>query len=946
MLTLHARLEQALSPRYADLAELASGGMGVVFRARDVTLDRPVAIKILVPELATAAGAARFRREAQILARLSHPNIVPVHAADEADGLFYYVMDLVEGETLGQRLEGGPLDKREVHQVARDLLSALSRVHREGVVHRDIKPDNIFLANGRAMLADFGVAQWESGSSASLTRTSDRPGTPSWMSPEQLRGGPVTPRTDLYALAMVLYEASTGRRWDSFETPDRADWSGVPWPLSRALQKALEPAAANRWSDAAAFAQALERPRALPWIVAGVVGVAGLLAVAELKDAFPSTAGEVPSGPRADLSLLPFEGGDSAALGRRLAQLVGNRMEWYPRWDMVPTPQSFAAWDQRRRGEHEPPDALAERAVGGALLRRGDAWILVLTVRADSGRGLVDEIEVPGHPSDQLGWSRAAAESLVVHLFPAEAPQFRELTGRSTRSLPAERELLAGNVAFQLDNLAEADSHYSRALQLDPGFAQAAWQRMVVARWRREVSDSSLRALLEEHGDQLPVMYRELSQAQLMPNLLERQAELGRLARTYADRGIVRYMAADELFHRGPLAGVPLDTGVELLAEVGRDRVNVDYASLHDEAAWGFIRLGREEDARREMDLRRERTTGSTDLQSANRAAFVQLAWEARFQPWKAALKTRWLLWRADSATTADLAQYLRVGLLFDVPRLQRSLARALEEHGPTDSVRLQGLIGGALARLMTGEWEDGLARMERAAETLRAPDMRLQLAEWRTLPEFLGLPRRGERERREALAVLAEVAEGGPLAARAAWSLALEALAREDTVEFGARHAQVHAAAPSGAGPARLDVLLHAYAAAARSRPDSALLLSSVLFETDSAGLLGGPFARAILYSGRAAWYTRLGQHREADHSLLWYGNSEFSGWMTGAPQAGEVDAVLGPAARLRRAASALQLGDSAAACGHVQRVRDLWRDADPGFKALLLPFKELRCA
>ncbi|HEU4799138.1 MAG TPA: serine/threonine-protein kinase [Gemmatimonadales bacterium] len=929
MLTLHTRLEQALSPRYTDFAELASGGMGVVFRARDVTLDRPVAIKVLVPELATAAGATRFRREAQILARLSHPNIVPVHAADEVVGLFYYVMDLVEGETLGQRLEKGPLDTESVLQLARELLSALARVHRAGVIHRDIKPDNVFLADGRAMLADFGVAQWDADADTSLTRTSDRPGTPSWMAPEQLRGAPVTPRTDLYAVGMVLFEATTGRRWDSLTTPDRADWSGVPWPLSRALRRALEPVPADRWPDAAAFARALE-PRTMLGTITRVSLAAGLVLLAVAV--WPGTA-DSPALP-ADLSIGPFEEGDSAELGRRLAKLVGNRLEWYPRWTMTPTLLSFG------------PDApSAAHRVGGALLRRGEGWTMMLTVRTDNGRRLLDEIEVPGNPADQLGWSRAAAESLVVHLFPREAREFRELTGRTTRNLQAERELLTGNDAFQLDNLDSAEAHYQSALRLDPGFAQAAWQLMLVRRWQREPIDEQLREFFAQHGDDLPVLYREVTRAQLDPDLVRRQASLVQLAEAHPDHGLVGHMAADELFHRGPLTGVPLSEAVARLAAVGGSQSYVNSANLYDEAAWGYIRLGQADSAKRQMAKRRNRTGGDAMAESRHRGQFIQLAWDARFRPWLAALKSQWLVWRADAATTVELARYLRVGLMFDVPELQQSLARALVERGETDAVRHQGLVAGALASLMLGQWTAGLSRLDSYSVARPSAEMQLQQAEWRLLPELLGLPPRPDVERQRAMVAISAIADTGSLAPRAAWTVALLALDRGDTLEFHRRHHAVHRAATSGAGARRLDILLHAYSAASRSQPDSALILSTALFETDSAGRLGGPFARAMLYVGRGEWYTALGRHRDADRSWLWYTNTAFDGWPHDEPQAAEVDAVLGPAARLRRALASLQLGNTTAACEHVHRVRELWHKADSSFTALLGPFTELGC-
>jgi serine/threonine protein kinase len=170
MPSLLERLREALEPRYEVEAEVASGGMATVFRARDTSLERVVAVKVLRPDLATATGEARFLREARVLASFSHPNMVSIHDAGEADGLFFYIMDFVEGDTLATRLEQGPLDAYGVLRMGRDLLAALQRIHEAGVVHRDVKPGNVFLVDGRTLLADFGVASVPASGDDVLTR--------------------------------------------------------------------------------------------------------------------------------------------------------------------------------------------------------------------------------------------------------------------------------------------------------------------------------------------------------------------------------------------------------------------------------------------------------------------------------------------------------------------------------------------------------------------------------------------------------------------------------------------------------------------------------------------------------------------------------------------------------------------------------------------------------
>jgi len=253
------RLRIALAPQYEVERELASGGMGTVFLARDPKLDRKVAIKILRPNLTSSTASERFLREARTLARLSHPNIVPVHAAGDADGLSYYVMEYVEGDTLKERLAAGAMPKEEVLKLADDLLSALEAAHERGIVHRDVKPGNIFLVGDRALLADFGIAKSSDTSGEGLTAAGHPIGTPGYMPPEQLLGEDVTPATDVLAAGMVICEALTGRQWSIGSSSEEADWSDVPSELVTPLRRALEWEPEDRWQKAASFRNALAR---------------------------------------------------------------------------------------------------------------------------------------------------------------------------------------------------------------------------------------------------------------------------------------------------------------------------------------------------------------------------------------------------------------------------------------------------------------------------------------------------------------------------------------------------------------------------------------------------------------------------------------------------------------------------------------------------------------
>jgi serine/threonine-protein kinase len=266
-------LQEAVAGRYAVEQELGRGGMGVVFLARDLALDRLVAIKLLPPALAASADRrARFLREARTAARLSHPNIVPIHSVEESDGLVFFVMGYVAGETLGERVRRhGRLPASEVTHVVREVAWALAYAHRQGVVHRDVKPENILLERdgGRAMVTDFGIAQ-VSGEAAD-TPAGQVVGTARAVSPEQAAGESVDGRSDLYSLGVTAYLAATGQ-W-----PFDADTAAavlakhltqapppvlglrpdLPAPLAAAIERCLAKSPADRFASGEELAAAI-----------------------------------------------------------------------------------------------------------------------------------------------------------------------------------------------------------------------------------------------------------------------------------------------------------------------------------------------------------------------------------------------------------------------------------------------------------------------------------------------------------------------------------------------------------------------------------------------------------------------------------------------------------------------------------------------------------------
>jgi serine/threonine-protein kinase len=337
------QLGTALSDRYRITRELGAGGMATVYLAHDLKHDRDVAIKVLHPELAAALGGDRFLSEIKTTAKLQHPHILPLLDSGDADGLLYYVMPYVEGETLRSRLSRErqlPID--DALRVAREVADALGSAHAHGIIHRDIKPENILLQGGHALVADFGIAlAVQQAGGARMTQTGLSLGTPQYMSPEQAMGEKtVDLRADIYALGAVTYEMLTGdppftgssvqaivAKVMSAE-PERPTLirKTIPPGVEAAVLTALAKLPADRFASAGEFAAALANPAAtmsragVPpalargrrgWLITAAVGAAALVTGLMLGGRRASEPGSVRSTETVHAS---FALGDSAAV--------------------------------------------------------------------------------------------------------------------------------------------------------------------------------------------------------------------------------------------------------------------------------------------------------------------------------------------------------------------------------------------------------------------------------------------------------------------------------------------------------------------------------------------------------------------------------------------------------------------------------------------------------
>ncbi|MEO7084887.1 MAG: protein kinase [Gemmatimonadaceae bacterium] len=340
MTVLRDELQRTLGSAYTLERELGGGGMSTVFVARDTALGRAVVVKVLPYELAASVSVDRFKREIMLSAALQHPHIVPVLSAGEADGLPFFIMPFVEGESLRARLARGPLSVREAVSILKDVARALVYAHGRGIIHRDIKPDNILLSGGSATVTDFGVAKAVAvsrgrerlsapGHSGTITMVGTSIGTPAYMAPEQAAGDPNTDqRADLYALGIVGYEMLVGTPPFHGRAPQQllaaqlteppppigSRRYDVPQALSALIMKLLEKDPGNRPRQAADVARTLEdptvvsgtyasatmpratKPKRVLWALAG----AGILASIAAGGAWFNNRKAEPTNPGAD----------------------------------------------------------------------------------------------------------------------------------------------------------------------------------------------------------------------------------------------------------------------------------------------------------------------------------------------------------------------------------------------------------------------------------------------------------------------------------------------------------------------------------------------------------------------------------------------------------------------------------------------------------------------
>jgi tRNA A-37 threonylcarbamoyl transferase component Bud32/TolB-like protein len=521
-----ARLRAALADRYEIGEEIGRGGMALVFKARDRRHDRDVAIKLLRPELAVALGAERFQREIQIESKLQHPHILTLHDSGHAGDLLYYVMPFVDGESLREQLKReGQLTTEATLAIARDVGSALAYAHDKGVIHRDVKPENILLASGQALLADFGIAQAVSDVGVEqLTDSGLAIGTPHYMSPEQADGrGRVDARSDIYSLGCVLFETLAGEppftgrtaqavisRHMQERVPSlQVVRPGVPAHIAAAIEKSLAKNPVDRFPSVQGLLRALESPGTVPTPPAGwraalrrwparatVAGLAVAVVVAVISIVRPPSVAlareKVAVFPIAERGLPP----EQAGAGRSMTYLIEAALDHAEPLRFIDVasrlgasqladPELITAAEARTVAR----DRGAAFSLTGVVQGHGDSITVILRLADVAADSTLMQKSVTGgtaEPLHHLGIDAVTA-LLPALIDPGRAIDLNVIRDRQTAAVAL---WLQGELQYRQSQYARALDRYRRALAEDSALVVAAVKGAQAASWQHRQSEA------------------------------------------------------------------------------------------------------------------------------------------------------------------------------------------------------------------------------------------------------------------------------------------------------------------------------------------------------------------------------------------------------------------------------------------------------------------------
>ena len=591
-----------IAGRYALERELGRGGMATVYLARDTKHSRPVAIKVLDAELARWVGAGRFLREIEITANLQHPHILPLHDSGEFDGLVYYVMPYVAGETLRDRLRRErPLPVADAVSLARDVASALDHAHRRGVVHRDIKPGNILIEDGQAIVADFGVARAIDASAAgdgnpgglATTRPGQTLGTPAYMSPEQVSGEhELTASSDVYSLGCVVYEMLAGdppfpgtsaravmvRHLNERPPPLRVRRPEVPEWIAGAVTKAMAKDPADRFPTAGEFGEALaglhasvaappgevrsaaarRRRIALGALTVTAIAIAGIALLA--PDRRPAV-----SAPATTIAVFPLVPAVSdtalTRLGREMAVTLSASLDGVGgirTADALTVLANARATDEPQR----LADAVAlgrrlgaRSVVYGSVVRVGNRARIDVTLHSTSTTDPLARVTVTARPDDITALTDSAAWGLLRQLWRATDPPTPSLAAITTLSMPALRAFLNGEQLIAGGRWGAAADAFQLATTLDTTFWLAYWRYAFARDFYALPVDSGVRRKYRAHRAEFPERDRLLVEAAMADSASEYHRRVKVITERFPDYWPAWWASSEYLAHTGPLFG-------------------------------------------------------------------------------------------------------------------------------------------------------------------------------------------------------------------------------------------------------------------------------------------------------------------------------------------------------------------------------------------------------
>jgi tRNA A-37 threonylcarbamoyl transferase component Bud32/tetratricopeptide (TPR) repeat protein/TolB-like protein len=919
--------------RYHILERLGSGGMAEVYRARDLSLDRLVALKVLPPYLDRDADArARFVREARAASALDHPNIAVVfeigtEPTADAAGRMFIAMAFYAGETIRHKVARGPLPVDQAVDYAWQTAEGLSAAHDAGIVHRDIKPANLIVTDRQHLkILDFGIAKF---TGHDVTTEGSTLGTIAYMSPEQTYGTQVDARTDLWSLGVVLYEMLTGVRPFPAEggaalleairhdrpAPLRQLRPDAPEPLERIVERCLCKDPADRYASAALLREDLlhaggssvqpsaappharkRRARQLPGYLADIVrsrrtgllrialpalllGAAAIAMIAQQR----GSAIAFPSADDAAIAVLPFAPvvADSALdrLGRDLAVSVSSALDGIDDLRTVDplivssrTGRSSEMGAARVRGAALAQAVGASRFMTGTLTRSGPAVRVDARLSHATEPASVATVSITGQQNDLAGLTDSVSLALIRALW-RDRPAVSPIIGATrTRSVAALRAYLDAERLLGRGDMPRAVESFERAFALDSTYWFAYWRSLYPRVWYLSGAPDSARVRqVIEHRHEFPAQDRLLVESWMADRLTERLRLLRDAIMRFDSYWPAWYAYSVELVHRGPYLGTTLEDARAALERTLE--LNPDFASAWSRLGW--VSTQQRDTATMSHTItafeRASAGVGFNAVIPPHAAVFTSLVRSGLPAPDSLGRIVDWIF----SVSEPLVIDFTTVPVAGGLPQVQLGLNAAILTRGPGARVTHFVERGNALAWVSRGAWDSALVAVDRAADVWPEPRTALTAYGLAVLGSSLGFVPAAEAVRRRPVAMQQSADGSAEAAAELAWLDGILAHALNDAAGLARARAEL---APLSAPYAdALRGSLAAFAAdLAGDRRRAARELARL--EWDNADRFSPP-PLSTLYPflvpanrlNAAQWLRQIGEDGEAARLLTW---------------------------------------------------------------------------